>query len=50
MTATVDEQSTQQTPHQQPQTRPQTPAQDGRTLRRLNSYDRAVDALLAWIE
>jgi TetR/AcrR family transcriptional regulator, regulator of autoinduction and epiphytic fitness len=42
MIATVEELLTQQ--QEQPQ------AQDGRTLRRLNSYDRAVDALLDLIQ
>jgi TetR/AcrR family transcriptional regulator, regulator of autoinduction and epiphytic fitness len=42
MIATVEDEITQQDKH--------APSQDGRTLRRLNSYDRAVDALLDLIQ
>lgn len=53
MIATVEDltKHVNEPPEQQPQPPPQQPQpQDGRTLRRLNSFDRAVDALLDLIE
>jgi TetR/AcrR family transcriptional regulator, regulator of autoinduction and epiphytic fitness len=53
MIATVEDltKHVNEPPEQQPEPLPQQPQpQDGRTLRRLNSFDRAVDALLDLIE
>lgn len=52
MTATVED-LTQREPNEPPEHQREMlppPSQDGRTLRRLNSFDRAVDALLDLIE